>query len=83
MTIVTYFHIMRYCNSLEKAIDACKKIVDEFLIENYKHGMTSVELSAQYALYGEDPFIIGVDEGIPFRAREYASVKAEEICQSG
>ena len=68
-------------NTLEKAIDACKKIIDEFLRENYKSGMTSDELSAQYVLYGEDPFIIGADEGIPFRARDYARVKAEEICQ--
>ena len=68
-------------NSLEKAINACKKIVDEFLLENYKPGMTSGELLAQYSLYGEDPFIIGVDEKVPFSARAYASVKAEEICQ--
>ena len=68
-------------NSLEKAIKACKKIVDEFLLENYKSGMTIGELLAQYSLYGEDPFIIGADEGVPFSARNYASVKAEEICQ--
>ena len=66
-------------NTLEKAIEACKKIVDEFLRANYKLGMTSGELSAQYALYGEDPFIIGADK-VPFRARDYARAKAEEIC---
>ena len=43
-------------NTLEKAIEACKKIVDEFLRENYKSGMTSDELSAQYGMFGEDPF---------------------------
>jgi hypothetical protein len=43
--------------------------------------MTSDKLSAQYVLYGEEPFIIGVDE-VPFRARDYASIKAEEIFQS-
>jgi hypothetical protein len=69
-------------NTLEKAIDACKKIVIEFLHENYKPGMTSGELLAQYALYGEDPFIVGADDKVPFSAREYACVKAEEICQS-
>ena len=68
--------------TLEKAINACKKIVNEFLYYNYKPGMTSGELLAQYSLYGEDPFIIGVDEGVPFSARAYASVKVEEICQS-
>jgi hypothetical protein len=68
--------------TLEKAINACKKIVDEFLLENYKPGMTCSELTSQYALYGEDPFIIGADERVPFSARDYASLKAEEICQS-
>ena len=58
-----------------------KVFVDEFLRENYNSGMTSDELSAQYVMYGEDPFIIGADEGVPFRARDYASMKAEEICQ--
>jgi hypothetical protein len=66
--------------TLKKAINACKKIVDEFLIENYKSGMTCDELTAKYALYGEDPFVIGADERIPFSARDYASEKAEEIC---
>ena len=67
--------------TLEKAIEACKKIVDEFLRENYRSGMITDELSAQYVMYGEDPFIIGADE-VPFRARDYARLKAEEICQS-
>ena len=70
-------------SSLGKAIEACEKIVDEFLLDNYKPGMTSGELSAQYALYGEDPYIVGADENVPFSARDYAGVKAEEICQIG
>ncbi len=45
--------------------------------------MTTDELSAQYALYGEDPFIIGADKNVPFSAREYATVRVKEICQSG
>ena len=69
-------------SSLGEAIEACRKIVDEFLRDNYKPGMKSDELSAQYALYGEDPFIIGADENVPFSARDYASERAEEICQS-
>jgi len=34
-----------------------KKIVNEFLHDNYKPRMTSSELLAQFALYGEGPFI--------------------------
>jgi len=67
----------------EKTIDIYMKIVNEFLNENYRPGMTSGELLSQYSLYGEDPFIIGVDEGVPFSAREYATVRVKEICQSG
>jgi hypothetical protein len=68
-------------NTLEKAIEACKKIVDEFLQENYKPGMTSDELITQYAFFGEDPFIIGADEKVPFSARDYASERVKEICK--
>jgi len=68
--------------TLENAIEACKEIVDEFLHENYEPGMTSSELLSQYALYGEDPFIIGPDEKVPFSARDYASERVEEICKS-
>lgn len=66
----------------EKAIAAWKKIVYEFLYENYKPGMTSDELHAQYTLYGEDPYIVASDEKVPFSAWEYASVKAKQICRS-
>ena len=69
-------------DTVEKAIQACKRVVDEFLIDNYKPGMTSDELSAQYSLYGEDPFIVGAGEKVPFSARDYASARAEEICKS-
>ncbi len=65
---------------LEEAIAACKEIVDEFLNSNYNSGMTTDELLAQYALYGEDPFIIGGDETVPFSAREYAAERVKEIC---
>jgi hypothetical protein len=66
--------------TMEKAIEACKDIVDEFLREYYEPGMSSSELLSQYALYGEDPFIIGEDEKAPFSARDYASERAEDIC---
>jgi len=68
-------------DTLEKAIAACKKIVNEFLYENYKPGMTDDELSAAYGLYGEDPYIVGAEEKVPFSARDYASKKAGMICK--
>ncbi len=69
-------------DTLEEAIEACKKIVDEYLHESYEPGMKSGELFALYALYGEDPFIIGAAENVPFSARDYANKRAVEICQS-
>ena len=69
-------------NTLEKAINACKKIVDEFLRENYKPGMTSDELQTLYVMYGEDPFIIGADDKVPFSGRDYARERVKDICQT-
>ena len=40
------------------------------------------ELIARYSLYGEDPFIIGADDKVPFSAGDYESVKVKEICQT-
>jgi len=36
--------------TLEEAVAACKKIVDEFLLSSYSHGMTADELQTQYSL---------------------------------
>ena len=68
-------------DSLEAAVAACKKVVDEFLTSNLRPGMTTGELLTQYAFYGEDPFIITGDGTVPFSARDYASERVREICQ--
>lgn len=53
-------------DTLEDAVLACKRIVDEFLISNYRPGMTVAELLTQYAFYGEDPFVYTGDGTVPF-----------------
>ena len=68
--------------TLEAAVDACKKVVDEFLVSNLRPGMTADELITQYALFGEDPFILTGDGSVPFSAREYAAERVGEICQN-
>ena len=68
-------------DSLEAAVTACKRIVDEFLVLNHHVGMSSGELLTNYALYGEDPFVFSGDGTVPFSARDYASVRVREICQ--
>lgn len=68
-------------DSLKAAVAACKRIVDEFLISTHRPGMTSGELLAQYAFYGEDPFVFTREGTVPFSARDYASERVREICQ--
>jgi hypothetical protein len=68
-------------DTLEAAVAACKRIVDEFLISNYSPGMTAAELYTQYAFFGEDPFVIDAgQETVPFSARDYASERVKQIC---
>lgn len=68
-------------DSLEAAVAACTRIVDEFLAANHRPGMTSGELLTQYSLYGEDPFVFTGDGTVPFSARDYASERIRAICQ--
>jgi len=66
----------------EEALAACKKIVDDFLLENYKAGVTDPdELYKKYTTYGEDPFIIPSDKNNPFSAWKYAKERSVEICR--
>jgi hypothetical protein len=68
-------------DTLEEAVAACEKIVDEFLFSIYRPGMTAAELYTQYASFGEDPFIITGRGDVPFSARDYASERVKLICQ--
>lgn len=63
----------------EEALNACKKIVDEYLQSSYKDGMKADELYAEYTMFGEDPFITGEPSAF-FSAREYAEKRCAEIC---
>ena len=67
----------REYSSYEKAVAACKKIVDEELRDLLKQGVKLEELSATWALYGSDPYIIGGSER--FSARDYVSAKIQEL----
>ena len=69
--------------TLDAAIEASKKIVDDFLLSAYRPGMAANELSASYVSFGEDPFIIdtsGKDVGILFSAWDYANLRSCEMC---
>lgn len=68
----------------EAAVAACQKIVDDFLLQNYKTGMKSEELYRYYTTFGEEPFIIQ-NHPLPtnsFSASNYARQRCQEICAS-
>jgi hypothetical protein len=70
----------------EKAIAACRKLVDESLMENYKPGMTATQLYDHYTSFGDEPFIMaapGAPERVIFSARDYARGRAETLCDAG
>jgi hypothetical protein len=72
--------------TLDEAISACAALVDRSLAESYRPGMTVAELLAQYAAFGDDPFIVappGTAKGVPFSARDYACRRAAAICAEG
>jgi hypothetical protein len=45
-------------DTADKALAACRRVVDEFLAGAYKLGMSSPALYEQYTLFGDDPFIV-------------------------
>jgi guanosine-3',5'-bis(diphosphate) 3'-pyrophosphohydrolase len=66
----------------DEALNAAKKIVDDFLIHNWKPGMTESELYDQYTSFGEDPMIIPVehDKHEKFSALDYAKTSVKNLC---
>jgi hypothetical protein len=67
--------------TLDAAIAAARKIVDEYLQSAYTPGMSADALIASYCQFGEDPFISGPEvKGVVFSARDYARVRCPEIC---
>lgn len=82
------FHYMdedeRYClgtfDSLDEAVAACRKIVDQFLQNNSAE--TAEELYQSYVMFGEDPWIAGQHSGSDapaFSARKYAQKRCKEL----
>jgi len=64
--------------SLEEALDKCKEITVESLEHFYEEGISPEKLSAQWALFGEDPYIYTGKGSVPFSARKFVTT---ELCQ--
>ena len=67
--------------TLNDAVKHCQRIVDGFLADNYRNGMSAEELLKHYKLFGEDPFITGDEGNTTFSAWDYARRRASEITQ--
>ncbi|MGB0749236.1 MAG: hypothetical protein ACPGO3_10850 [Magnetospiraceae bacterium] len=57
--------------TFEEAVAKCKRLVEDELEDMRRQGVAPEELSATWALYGSDPFIVGGDER--FSARDYVT----------
>jgi len=69
----------------DEALDACRRLVDESLLAEYKDGETADQLFERYTSFGDDPFIVAL-EGAPkieFSAWTYAKSRARELVAPG
>ena len=70
--------------TLEEAIAASKRAIDEFLLQEFKAGMTAAQLYAQYQEFGEVPCVFrddGLTMSIPgFNHWQYTNARCLEIC---
>lgn len=64
----------------EEAVEACKRRVDDFLLQHLEDAASPEKLLDLYGSFGEDPFIIGPDHGDNFSAWEYAKQRCDELC---
>ena len=69
--------------SYEEAEAACRRIVDDFLLDTYKPGMEAGALYVLYTMFGDDPFISSADRARTFSAWDYARTRCDEICAEG
>jgi hypothetical protein len=65
-------------DSLEEALAKCREIVIRSLNDFYEKGITPEKLSAQWSMFGEDPFVVGGGGSVPFSARKFVTA---ELCQ--
>ena len=66
----------------DEALAACRAIVDEFLADAVRSGMSSEALFDHYTMFGEDPFIVPIDDNSPrvkFSAWDHARQRCLEL----
>ena len=65
-------------DSLEEAVNRCKEITIQSLKDLYEEGIAPEKLKAQWAMFGEDPYVFGGAGAVPFSARKFVST---ELCK--
>ncbi len=72
-------------DSYENALIAAKTMVNEFLVHNWKKGMTPVALRDSYLFFGDDPIVVPNEKGdsdLPrFSAWDYVDEIVDELCE--
>ena len=64
------------------ALTACRRLVDEWLVDQHRPGMSAGELLLRYQQFGPDPFIVseaGHAEAPEFSAWDYARQQASAL----
>ena len=69
-------------DSCEAAVNACMKIVDDFMRQGYREGLTFEDMWEGYMMFGEDPFIESDDPECKFSAWSYAKERCRELTGS-
>jgi len=67
--------------TLEEAVAACKRMVDQFIQNEVSPDVTADERYAQYTGFGPDPFVVTDDPSAgspPFSAWNYAKERCQE-----
>src|ERR1700693_1682559 len=66
----------------EEAIAACRSVVDQSLLGEYRPGITATRLYDRYTSFGDEPFIIAPPgtAKVDFSARTYARGRVESLC---
>ncbi len=65
----------------DDALNAAKRIVEDYINRAYKEGMSARELLESYKSFGEDPYI-DPDDGTPkFSAWDYAEELCKKLCE--
>jgi hypothetical protein len=65
-------------SSLDEAIEKCRNLTISSLEDFWEPGISPEKLSAQWCLFGDDPFIRGPVTKVPFSARKFITT---ELCR--